>query len=353
MKRGGWISDERAISPVIGVVMLMGIVVALFSVVGVMALSFEQELGEPVPMGVSSGAIDVSVVENDTAHSLDIVLESGQSIPSDSLSIVLSGSGSQSRQSLPNTGTLADGQWSPGEHLTLDLTTETVCSSSSSEVDMSLIYESDDGRSSSIISTQEVPVKRGHFETENGRIVVYDDYEAEVTVLGTGFTYGADGPNIPISLALTAGGDSATPWSDVNDDGNPRTYTFEDREKGDAISVIATASSYSYFDGSTRSSVADDGIYVYTLRDGDSVPNFEGFGGQDSVDTYMQAYIDDGAVTLDENQAIFLFELGDSETGSSADFQDVVVLVSLETTAEKAIVEQNSDGENIIYCPVT
>ena len=76
---------------------------------------------------------------------------------------------------------------------------------------------------------------------------------------------------------------------------------------------------------------------VKALRDGDSVPNIPGFMDQSNIETYLAGYIVDGKVTLDKNQVIFLYELGTTNmSSSSADFQDLVVLVTLAPASQGA-----------------
>ena len=70
---------------------------------------------------------------------------------------------------------------------------------------------------------------------------------------------------------------------------------------------------------------------LMVLRNGDTVPNISGYMGQSSVEDFVSDYIgDDGTVVLDENQSIYLFELGSTNPSSSAfDRQDLVVLVTM------------------------
>jgi hypothetical protein len=106
-----------------------------------------------------------------------------------------------------------------------------------------------------------------------------------------------------------------------------------------------------YISPRTRWSNESNG-WVYVLRDGDQPPNIAGFGDQDSASSYVGPYLDDdGNISLSDNEAIYLFELGNSQTGSSADFQDVVVLVTLQTERVSASVEKTTSGESVIVCP--
>ena len=150
------------------------------------------------------------------------------------------------------------------------------------------------------------------------------------------------------------GGYSSPVDANVNDDAavtgnklagkNPRSYIVpEIFAKGSSINVIA----HSFLKKSSGASgkanadwdeylVADSSKsnckLVYALRDGDKVPNTPGFSGQASISTYVKNYVDTKTNTmkLASNEVIWLFELGtDDLKSTAADFQDVVVLISL------------------------
>jgi hypothetical protein len=71
---------------------------------------------------------------------------------------------------------------------------------------------------------------------------------------------------------------------------------------------------------------------VLVLKNGDSVPGIKPFGKQEEIQYFVRNYVDATTkkVKLDSNQAIFLFELYTTNLkADTADFQDLVVLVSL------------------------
>lgn len=76
-----------------------------------------------------------------------------------------------------------------------------------------------------------------------------------------------------------------------------------------------------------------------------------GFGDQNDVETTLRPYSSDDEITLEDNQAIYLFELRDAPEGNSAfDLQDAVVLVTFTSgSGEPEIVER--DGEFHVVCP--
>lgn len=166
---------------------------------------------------------------------------------------------------------------------------------------------------------------RGDFTIENGSVVPNRPFTATVELIGSAITYG-DGPRVDVGVEVTVGANATEPWPDnVNDDSNPRYYTVTNRPAGTPVSVTATSEVMS-----VASTV--DGDFVYVLRDGDPVPDVEGYLDQADAEAYVQRFIDPATdtVVLEPNQAIFLFELGTTDLSSpAADFQDAVVVVNL------------------------
>jgi hypothetical protein len=80
------------------------------------------------------------------------------------------------------------------------------------------------------------------------------------------------------------------------------------------------------------------------LKNGDPVPGIPAFDNQASIKDIVKDYIENGSIKLKENEAIYLFELGTTDLGSSAaDFQDLVVLISVKgaDTPQPAAVSQD------------
>ena len=78
----------------------------------------------------------------------------------------------------------------------------------------------------------------------------------------------------------------------------------------------------------------DNSQQVIVLRDGSSVPSIPGFANQANLAVFVEPYVNVATqkIVLDDNQAIYLFELGTTNLASpAADFQDLVILVTLAT----------------------
>jgi hypothetical protein len=73
------------------------------------------------------------------------------------------------------------------------------------------------------------------------------------------------------------------------------------------------------------------GSQLLVLRNGDPVPDLDGYLDQTSAEDFVADYIGtDGKMKLAENQSIYLFELGTSNQSSPAwDLQDLVVVVTM------------------------
>jgi hypothetical protein len=85
----------------------------------------------------------------------------------------------------------------------------------------------------------------------------------------------------------------------------------------------------------TADSKSNQTTQVLTLLNGDTVPAFTPMGGQRNIDTFLQPYIDSstGKVKIADNQVIYLYELGTTDSKSSAyDMQDLVVLATITPT---------------------
>ena len=177
------------------------------------------------------------------------------------------------------------------------------------------------------------------FIISGGQVIPQVPFNARATVIGSAIT--TSGQPRAVTLRLRAGAATAEPFGgfldpvggNVNDGQNPRDYIFPGTfAAGTAMSV--TGQSWE-LDLSGSHITVDSNVnspYVLTLRDGDTVPDIQGFQNQASVEDFLDPYIDTSTdtVTLAPNEAIYLFELGTTNLGHpAADFQDLVVLLSL------------------------
>ena len=83
--------------------------------------------------------------------------------------------------------------------------------------------------------------------------------------------------------------------------------------------------------GLTVSTANSSTSQVAVLLNGDPVPDITPFANQNSIDFFLRNYVQDGKIKIEENQAIYLFELAETDQDSPAfDLQDNVVLATVE-----------------------
>ncbi len=220
-----------------------------------------------------------------------------------------------------------------------------------------------------IESTEEVNVA---FDIIDDTVVPLEDFAAKVTVLGAAINAGG-AYDVPVTTEITIGTTPITPFgafdkavsANVNDDHNPRKHILPSiYPAGTPITVAGRSwlKKHSWHSGkknfhwntylTVTSNTNPDNLLV--LRHGDSVPNIDQFMSQSEILDFVMDYVDQdtGTVILDENQAIFLYELGTTNLGSSAaDFQDLIVLVTL--AKDPADLEDEDDDDDAAAGPAS
>jgi len=187
-------------------------------------------------------------------------------------------------------------------------------------------------------TTEETEEETDLFEIEDGEVIVNEDTHTTFKNLGCAFSWNG---TAPISCKIIVDNQTYEPFGDADNwqqgdinDGQQHDYDAGILAAGTAVSCVGI-SWKPYGNGYTKhltinSTPSNQNVLV--LRDGDSVPDIEGYKDQEKVEKYLQEYIDTDTktVTLQPNQAILLFELGTTDmSASSADFQDMVMLVTM------------------------
>ncbi len=166
-------------------------------------------------------------------------------------------------------------------------------------------------------------------------------------VLGAAISYGGS-YDMPVTSRVHKGDSSVDPWGtynealtgNVNRDG---TFSYEPADAlpgGTGITVSGTSWVRNDGDGTSNDhwnpymeqNSETGGSQLKVLRNGDPVPDIQGYLDQGSVADFVSNFIDplSNTISLEPNQSIYLFELGTSNSASAAyDFQDLVVLVSM------------------------
>lgn len=166
----------------------------------------------------------------------------------------------------------------------------------------------------------------------SGGIQLTGPASPKISILGSAITYGAGGPQVPVSL-------------DVNIDGVPMQVF-----KGKGSEVTPTSGqelnslpegTLLHFQGKSFHPTKGNTLYtqststfskmVIPLRNGDLVPDKTPFDQQPQIQSFLAEVIDPTTkvVTIEENQVLYLVELGTNNTSSpAADFQDLVFLAT-------------------------
>lgn len=164
----------------------------------------------------------------------------------------------------------------------------------------------------------------------------------------------------PITCRLKIGNYTDDPWGNytnasdgnLNDGKNPRFWKSLISFKADTnVTIEARSWEYDKRDEILTVSTSTHSSNLKVLKNGDRVPNIPGFQDQDSIEDFIIDYIDNGSIKLKENEAIYLFELGNTNLNSSgADFQDLVILVSVNgtDTLQSAVVSQEADSSETL-----
>ncbi|WP_082238263.1 type IV pilin [Halorubrum tebenquichense] len=350
--------DDRGISPVVGVVLMFAIVVALAATTTVLVLGFGDTLESPPPFVASEQSIEVEIGGNETRHTLEFVHRGGESVDIDALSVVIGEGDSQTRVPLSelDAGAFADGTWAAGEQLDVELDESTVCDADTGEVSVDITHNG--GGGGYILSSRTIPVERGGFVIDGSRVEATTDYTANVKFVGTGWSSETADP--PVNVSVHLGGERVHAWTAQNDtDEVVGSYGISRQDPETDVEIQAAGAQPEYdcnllgfdceFVGYTWTHVSStensDNVRVY--RDGDEAPSFSSGEGQQSAAAYVDPYIDNGEVTLDDNQAVYLFEFNE---GADRDYQDAVVLVSFFTQHEEVGVYE-SKAEDVILCP--
>ncbi len=193
-----------------------------------------------------------------------------------------------------------------------------------------------------------------NFEIVNGRVIIHEEFRATVEVLGV------DISNVNVTFMITTIGGGSNiqhePFGPFDDpiNGNINGVELAPFELPGLhpSGAVITAVGKSWTEGNTLLLVDSkvNSPQVLVLRDGDSVPDIEPFGDQQTIATYISDYVDaaTNTVTIASNQVIYLFELYTTDMNSEfADFQDLVVLVSLVTPDNTVITSGCAPSDDL------
>jgi hypothetical protein len=153
-------------------------------------------------------------------------------------------------------------------------------------------------------------------------------------VIGTAITYGTGGPTIPVYVSAST--DKGNNYTNLFSGGSisaGQTQTISGVSNGSQ--VVTKIKGYFKQRGWLTFSATyysnDKTGHILSLRNGDSLPNYAAFSGQESLESFLKPYLTaDNKVSIGTYDVILLAELGSigPPVPSTADFQDAVLLVS-------------------------
>lgn len=182
------------------------------------------------------------------------------------------------------------------------------------------------------------------FEITDGKVVPSESFAAMISVLGTAISTGSE--DMPVTVKVDLGGTVIEPWGgfddseagDINTGGSVLHHIHLEQLDADTEITVTGQSWVPSASGDSawiQANSHSQGTQVKVLRNGDAAPAISGWNGQNAADYYIREYLSSGTVNIDQNQVIYLFELGTTDMGSStADFQDLLVLVTLGESVE-------------------
>lgn len=170
-----------------------------------------------------------------------------------------------------------------------------------------------------------------------GTLVLNEDVQVEITVIGTGVTTGGcDGDNtnwVPAEASVSVNGGGFTPvFYGTNLELDPSQVVWYDRKVRKGTSFDFAARYYFNNTWSTLYSSASDSLNVRVLKNGEFPPTAYPLHTSDSLKPFMKPYLDaDGRIAIGHLDAIVMIELTQTAANASNpcyNLQDMVLLVS-------------------------
>lgn len=389
--------DDRGISEVMGLVLLLAITVALSA-----TTLWMMDMRPPDPtehLGSSEDVVvNTSPYDATATQTLNVQHLSGSAVDVQSLDVQVSYGGTTTTIT-PTGNDLDDGTWNPGDTMSIPLTNNGICATNNEELTLTVVNEND---GSSII-TKDVPVNTNlEFAIVNNKqIQTNQSYRANVTILstdlsgyGSGYVYTG-----PVTMTVLVGDTVVTPWGDdnatdnpapieddVNDPTGPEVHTYQTGliDSNQSFSVQATSWFGRYYDDTGEYTTVNGRQYEYLrptsvyskrvqvnsnetdesnvvlLRDGESVPDFSEAGAeQRGVAEVLGDRIDDtGQLQLAQNEVVALFELSeqnadpsDASGSGDPDYNDAIALIQLQSPQQVTDGVTNESSSQVIVCP--
>jgi len=383
---------DRGLSPLIGSVLFVAIVLLLSVAVLALVSGFDSPNKNPYASTVTNFDIQVNDSNGQVIRNVVIRHNGGNTIDTENVELIIKSGGSTVTKTEPVTDT----KLTAGGSARYNITDTGICDGSGGRDQVSLTLV--DKRSGNIIQEQRYDVKYANFSINENTVSSDTNYRATVTVPNSGYAILESGYflyyPVEATVAITddnGPGQRLTPWPDGNpndalthspeDDLNnpvynyPYNYTTEELDSNQSVTVEMKSYVYSgnqddiIPEGTYRtynsnqyeeahlplnnprfeinsSDPDEDNIKIY--ENGDYVPNYgTSSPHQTSLQEMLGSRLDsNGRLQLDDNEFVAVYDL--NEDPSSADFNDIAVVFEL----EPVVSDQNDiEGEkNVLVC---
>ncbi|PZD72971.1 hypothetical protein C1752_02696 [Acaryochloris thomasi RCC1774] len=191
-------------------------------------------------------------------------------------------------------------------------------------------------RAKQITPVAYTPQSGATFTENNGTIKTGVNSTMRIEIVGGAITCGAGGANIPTRADLNFTVGNTTSTQTVSS--AAAVHNWDNAPAGTTLDITGISEgdiSSGTCNGSyTEANSASSSPQVIALQNGDTVPNYVPFDNQTSLDSYLDSITDaNGKVSLAGNEVVFIYELGETDTSSSAfDMQDLVVRATITPT---------------------
>lgn len=391
--------NKSGISPVIGIILMVVIVVIMSAVLAFYATNLS--IGETQPNAVVEAQFYTQYNSQTDTYTdyMELQHRSGDSINTEDLEVQIRSNGVSA--SLANTENNLGTEFGPGETGSYEIssTAEQICQQGVDEAEITLV----DNKSNHVVYTTDVKVESNTGVSLDGNQVGVNSgnkFTARVEVLGMGAS-GSGGGDIKgdvitgrIVVTNEDGSQSyLTPWPDGNPSDSINTtspfeddiwspnasgisYTTKELDSEKSVSVdmrsykptswtdtnediVRNGTTYDITKGSGGlqsdrfwvNSANEDENNLLTLKDGDSVPKLgESLAWQQSLQSMLQERMnEEGVLQLDQNEVVAVYELNTvgADPNGSGDYNDAVVLI--EVTQQEEIVTKGPD-RHFLYC---
>ena len=164
-------------------------------------------------------------------------------------------------------------------------------------------------------------------EVESNGNIIAPAGEMQVDVMASEITFGWGSSQVDVDVKLIKDGNFTTLFGGNDVDGGE---SYSETLTAETNIAIQGHAQYWWFINSTRRSDTSS-EYVYVLQNGDPLPDVPVYGDQEELSIIIGPFLDENNdVDIDVNQVLILFDLVGTLGEDSADFQDLVILMSFD-----------------------